>query len=476
MKRYIVFFPVLIVLLSASCSEEVFNSQKDYKDHYKSGSDIRSSVVGLYAGMQKVQERLVVLNEVRGDLLNTTINAPLELKALEALEYDRENSWLSPTPFYNIIVNCNDILANIHDVKVRDAAFSEDDYHTYYAEVLTIRAWCYYQLYTLYDEVPYHESPVLEFGELHADDVVLLDTLDAQLDSAITMFYSIEIESNFVPVRVNKYTALTLSGEVNLARGNYPKAYSSLIQVCVDERFDMGGAYKDGNWVTLFGSDESNAGNEVITWLDFNIVYNQQHNLQRYFSAGQGGDYWFKPASNAIQAWENQIDDKGKLGDIYRGKGVTYKTTDSKIMVNKYSIDREYFANDVNLILYRASTAALLLAEAANRKGSPGIAAMLINDGLGSADNGVRSRVSLDKQGEGVNDPFEMEEVITNELALELAYEGRRFSDLVRLSERREDRTWLANKIAAKFSDPDMQTQMKEKIMNAESLKIPFMW
>ena len=46
-----------------------------------------------------------------------------------------------------------------------------------------------------------------------------------------------------------------------------------------------------------------------------------------------------------------------------------------------------------------------------------------------------------------------VEEKICDELALETAFEGNRFQDLIRMSDSRKDPTFLAKRVAAKHTD-----------------------
>ncbi|MDO9153263.1 MAG: RagB/SusD family nutrient uptake outer membrane protein [Paludibacter sp.] len=46
-----------------------------------------------------------------------------------------------------------------------------------------------------------------------------------------------------------------------------------------------------------------------------------------------------------------------------------------------------------------------------------------------------------------------VEDLIVNETALECAFEGNRFHDLMRIAIRRNDNAYLANKVAAKHSE-----------------------
>ena len=53
-----------------------------------------------------------------------------------------------------------------------------------------------------------------------------------------------------------------------------------------------------------------------------------------------------------------------------------------------------------------------------------------------------------------------VEDQLVNEYALETALEGNRFHDLMRISRYRKDASYLANKVAAKFSG-----SMRDKII-----------
>jgi len=70
-----------------------------------------------------------------------------------------------------------------------------------------------------------------------------------------------------------------------------------------------------------------------------------------------------------------------------------------------------------------------------------------------------------------------MEDKIIKEDALELAFEGSRWPDLLRIALRRKntDQAYLADKIAAKFaSNPALQSTIKQKLMDPKNWYLPF--
>jgi hypothetical protein len=163
-------------------------------------------------------------------------------------------------------------------------------------------------------------------------------------------------------------------------------------------------------------------------------------------------------------------------------------------VVYKYSINKGRFDQDANYILYRAAGIHLYMAEAytwwewmrgGEVKPYTSIAVDLVNEGgvyyygITPRDQvGIRGRVGLSGGIDGIrvtnivyfHNPFTnkiigyvdlsgnflakqelLEEQILDERARELAFEGERFYDLMRVAQRRNDPSFLAAKVSAKY-------------------------
>jgi starch-binding outer membrane protein, SusD/RagB family len=226
-------------------------------------------------------------------------------------------------------------------------------------------------------------------------------------------------------------------------------------------------------------------------------------------------NYELRASDNAVRNWLSQqyyysetLDttmDLRVLGSagsdlvVYSGSGLYFDRPAVGLdnYVLKYAYLNMSTSGNKRAIVYRNSLLYLRYAEAVNRLGKPGLAMAVLKYGLNSSaysyipgnewenmqqndymdftdarflDNvGIRTRgcgqVNLDNTHfiipAGVDTMTYMEDLIINETALETAFEGNRFHDLMRIAIRRDDNTYLANRVAAKHPADSAAIQQK---------------
>jgi hypothetical protein len=499
-----------LVLLMLSCekmlempSNSLLPEDKAYVDEFAA----RSAVIGVYASLQDVAQQLVILGELQGDLLTVTENADNDLRQINDHTADANNIYADPSGFFRIIVNCNEIIHKIHLAKEHDENISDLEYATYIGELKTVRAWVYFKMVQIYGKAPYFEEPLSDYGQslslrgkldsLQTEDYIL-DTLLAQLIETDTFDMNLLEESPFYALRMKKFTNWALQGDIYLWRSNYAfakRAYDKVLNIMSEEGWTgtarlpyiISFNFQDINWQTMFqfnfSSDAFEA--EAIMVIPFSKLYNQQHSLQHMFYYGEGGDYLLRPTGymlNLFQAqqvirYEVQPQPRGTPGDLNRGKGVTYDSIEGKPVVTKYSLYRESFDNDAGIFVYRTADFHLKTCEsyARSKKGADAIAHM--NEGLLYASAwGTGTRIRANLKGLSADDPRiveDVEDLIMSERAMELAYEGHRWFDLMRIARHRDDPAYLAEKVASKFSDEQKQKEVKNYLMDMNNWYLP---
>jgi len=179
-----------------------------------------------------------------------------------------------------------------------------------------------------------------------------------------------------------------------------------------------------------------------------------------------------------IVKWEIQTEHPaGTPGDLNRGKGVAYDSIDGKPVVIKYSLFKEAFDDDAGIIIYRASEFHLSTCEAVCRMGKLSDAMDHMNQGLlyeSAWGMGTRSRVNISMMAaDDISSTLAVEDAILKERAMELAFEGLRWFDLVRIARHRDDPSYLADKVAAKFDDPAKRELVRSMLMDQNNWFIP---
>ena len=67
-----------------------------------------------------------------------------------------------------------------------------------------------------------------------------------------------------------------------------------------------------------------------------------------------------------------------------------------------------------------------------------------------------------------------VEDLIQKEAVLELSYEGNRYHDLMRFAMFRDDNSYLADKVAAKFTDSALRESVRTKLNDRNNWYIRF--
>jgi len=479
MKRSINSLSVLIsaVLIFAAC-EDFFDEKQGGQilpdKHYQSETDAWNSYLGCFTTLYEMMPNYIMTSLLLADLADVTENAGSDLVDINLHRPSKYNIYTDASGYYKLIISVNEALKYLAQIKEKDKDFTDLVYRAYYNAFLGLRTWAYFTLVRMYGEAAYipDNVPTLPEDLVYLNRKVMIDTLINQLDSAITHGYELRF------YQTNNLYALM--GELLLERGYYDDAATALYasMIGVDIQY-VNNSYKEINWINIFISSETKA-DEVLTAVPYSRDNKQENQL--YYWTSYQLDYLVKPTSVMIDLYTKQVaQNDQQTGDVYRGLGVTYDVADGNNVINKYLIDNAVPASS-DIIINRVSDVHLLLAEALNLAGDHMNALDLVNannsdfDRYWRSGNGIRERVYLKSYSipAGTTDSTTyIENIIMEERAMELAYEGKRWFDLMRVARRRGN-DYLANKVAAKFSDPADADQVRNLLMEENNWYLPF--
>lgn len=575
---------ILIITTFVSCKKTFDILPEDKLDHqqvYQNVYDADAAVIAIYGKLLSLADRIVILNELQGDLMDVTPNADRYLQEINLHNVSVNNPYANPRPFYELIVDCNDVLNNLN-IMLASKRINQTDYDIRYSTVGGIRSWLYLELGILFGNIPYVTSPMDNIDEVNNPNNYPRLSFDQLLDSLIQFTESLPYK-DLMPSNISLMTSINgystskffipircLLGDLYLWKGEYTQAatHYHIVMNYADILYpDMNSeqwyeTYKvawtanlyGANWVNIFSQPygERYSNYEIIWDLPFDQNFLPTNPFIKLFD-NSVGDYLLKPSTLAIQNWNNQTRNDHTPGD-YRGVNASWKWSAGAPIVNKFTAyfdPLQPFVTNGKWILYRAALLHLRYAEAANRDHHQKLAYALLNVGIGTEYDpvydttgvgggqsrdvtniqqsfgppydfdarfgnypfyrgpwhrniGIRGRVSLppdyidstkyyDMSSPDIDKPIIDEQGLTltlendliDEDALEMAFEGNRWPDLLRIALRREKEqagsgvAFLQSHIAAKFTsagDAADAAMVSARLADPKNWYLPFKW
>ncbi len=408
-----------------SCVDTAPEEVLDYNDFYTSTDDADAAILGLYGEFMTLADRVVVLNELRADMMDVTPNANSFLEEVSVSKPSKDNPWTNVAPFYKVIGSCNDILDNF-DKMLANKVMTEDEYAERYSDVAALRCWLYYQLGLHFDKVRYITQSVVVPEDAIGDELGLTD-LVKQLILCMESLPSLEdykvsklVQNNLdgyslKPYFVNKHCLL---GDLYLMDNQFLNAaneYRKVLATNEDAEATANQyAYRLYTWVyaqdynfqVLYDRGRANDANALendwakiflatpadkyttteLIWLcSYDKKFQPTYPFFELFNpvGENGGQYLLMPSKYAIDdIWGSEIQSNGVPFDA-RGKTGSYEEIGADAVITKYSLFPTETTGTVgDWFLYRASMLHLRFAEAANRCGYPQLAWVLVNNGL----------------------------------------------------------------------------------------------
>lgn len=469
------------------------------EDFWKSKADVQLMVNGAYRSMLSpdIISRLIVWGGLRSEELlpvsNVTGRLVEDLTEINLANTQPDNVFSRWAAFYHVINNCNLVLDRAEAVMSEDPSYTEGDYLSDCSQMLALRALCYFYLVRNFRDVPYVTEAFMNSSQNRnipqsAPDSILKNCI-ADLKRAEANALSASAYNDWRRVGYMTRDAIqALLADIYLWQGsvNHNAAdYQACVEYCdkviaskKNQHVAERGEFEEKDYYLAEGRSmfrelfvEQNA-EESIFELQFNgSDYNDQGNtavcqyFAHYSSGGapylyasslfqnQGTVYTTITGASGIRDWRgltNTYNSPVTVGS-YDGLELRKYVCDASETGGNYNLitstsyaqkNRSYDVKyQQNFIIYRLTDIMLLKAEA--------LTALADDDSdirLREAFNLVQTVNSRSKTIETSNDSIHwvafntgiaaMEKLILEERLRELAFEGKRWYDLMRYNYR----------------------------------------
>ncbi|WP_442591755.1 RagB/SusD family nutrient uptake outer membrane protein [Pedobacter sp. AW31-3R] len=430
---------ITAVLALSSCKKDFLTQLPETvvsaEAFYKTESDFQQANIGLYNPLRTLYGAGLAdygawtMGEMRSD--NTCFSFNSSNRGYADREYvdlfiDDSNGGAIQNKYNNdyiIIGRANQVLKTIDN-----ATFDEVKKNNYKGQALFLRAFAYFDLVQYFGDVPLVLIPPTSYEETNApksgkDDIYKQIIADATLAGSL-----LPEPSDATKGYVAKGAAYTLLGNVQLVLKQWEAAETALLKVQGYSLLaDYAAIYEPNNKNHAESIFEIQYYDDPTAGVASNFAYNflpilNNPGVITGFPNGNTNAYagWNTPTPDLIALY--QTNDKRKTASIgfYTGEGYT-----NRPYVKKYVHGATVAPNtNDNFPVYRYAEVLLMLAEANNEQGKTGVALGYLNQVHAHPRTGLEALTVTDQIG--------LRTAIMLERQIELAFENKRWLDLVR--------------------------------------------
>jgi hypothetical protein len=493
------------------------------ENYWKEKADVTSAVNGCYEALasQDVVTRFGVWGELRSDNMIAGNATPNDINEILKENLLPSNSLCDWSKVYNVINRCNIVCHYAPEVADIDPNYTTDELNATIAEMVAIRSLCYFYLIRTFRDVPYTTQPtisddqtfILPATPFNAVLDSLINDLDKVKDNALRRTSQERVSGKTIVVpeennsRITRWAIYALLADLYLWKGDWDNAIK-----CCDAIF----AYKKEIYDELVLQDQIN---DVALYHDIPLILESSDKSQNvgntyrkifgtgnsfesifeiYYTGNADQNNWVDPyytdgntvmgrlkaadflmegfTTDNNQVFLSQTDCRAY--ENMRASGTSYAIakyarTSANFSLQKLgsvTVSDSYRASkNANWIFYRLTDVMLMKAEALIERGEEDFPAAfeLIDDVYRRANNiePESTAKSLDIASYSISKP-KMEDLLFEERHRELMFEGKRWFDLVRATQREEETTRLSlnvmrkhqqdvNVIKIKLADPN---------------------
>ena len=419
----------LAVLLQFSCNKwmELLPPEGLTREEFwKTKEDVKSVVMGAYAAFASMDDLLFKYGEFRTDMVKGGNNQALDEQKIMAGNIYPDNSMCNWSSFYKVINYCNEVIKNAPLVQAKDKTFTDYQLKGYLSEAYFLRSLTYFYLVRIFKDVPL----VLEPTESDNANVYLPKTDgDTILVHIVSDLKEVRNYAAYdyptlkeTKGRATKSAIDALLADISLWTFDYTSCISYVENIEAANKYEL---LVLDEWFRLFYPGNSLESIFELQYDNSLLQKNHTYDLTNY------NGFNYLPSDKAVQLFTQtnaQAEKKRGPGSIALGSQTVYTIwkyvgfSDDGISVRPATIK-----NSCGWIVYRYADVLLMKAEALSQLGRFPEAFQIIHQirsGAGVPDLGI------------TNSAYYYENAILEERALEFAFEGKRWFDLLRMGRR----------------------------------------
>ena len=397
------------------------------EEYWKTKEDVETLLMSAYETLASMDRTLFIDGEIRADMVKGDVNQPSKEQLISESNIYPDNSICDWKDFYSVINSCNEVIKNGPKVQSIDRTFTDFQLQSLMSEAIFLRSLTYFYLVRIYKDVPLvlepSETDNMNYYVKKSTEEEVLDQITADLEK----YYPMAPNGNFETVeenkgRASKYAFHALLADIYLWRFDYEKVIQHVEAIEQSEEYFL---LPGGLWFELFYPGNSP---ESIFELQFDAGRNQNNHTyeltfytnKQYDPSQKALEFFSFEYSREMIRGENSSIRKYSEGDYIIWKYIG-RAGDGK----SYRSGNE--ARSCNWIVYRYADVLLMKAEALSQLERYQEALGIINQ--------IRERAEVVPLNLP-NSKIDYEDAILDERARELAFEGKRWFDLLRMGRR----------------------------------------
>ena len=425
--RFILLFFVLGIQFSCSNYLELLPPSGLVREEFwKTKSDVDAVLMGAYSAFASMNGSLFTYGEARGDMVKADYSLGWNERSLIESNIYPENGLCDWSGFYKVINYCNDVIKNAPEVQKIDNTFTDFQMQGYLAEAYFIRSLSYFYLVRIFKDVPLvlepSESDNVDFYLPKTDGEEILRKVLVDLNE-----YRKYVSDGYKTIaevkgRATKTSYDALIADINLWLFDYNACIEACDRILANKDYVL---IPGTRWFDIFYPGNSLEG---IFEFQFNDKYSQRNAL---YGMTNRFSHQYDPSQKAVEFFARKY-----AVELTRGEDASIaKLSEDDYLIWKFigltpDGKTERFSsiqNSCNWIVYRLADIYLMKAESLSQLSRFSEASDLLNE--------IRFRANVVPVGLP-NSAIAYEDAILDERALELAFEGKRWFDLLRMGRR----------------------------------------